>query len=124
SALRLRRRAALGGLALAAVPLAGCAWNPLNKPATDQSLRVWLSAYRSLDPIQTQSAQEAEYVVQVFSGLTGLNDKLEVVPDLARGVRRRPGQRRQRRAVVDQAERHRAISGPGGEAQREPGAGS
>src|SRR5436190_20032776 len=80
---RLRRRAALGGLALAAVPLAGCAWNPLNKPATDQSLRVWLSAYRSLDPIQTQSAQEAEYVVQVFSGLTGLNDKLEVVPDLA-----------------------------------------
>src|SRR5947207_2888650 len=32
SALRLRRRAALGGLALAAVPLAGCAWNPLNKP--------------------------------------------------------------------------------------------
>src|SRR4051794_1555342 len=80
---RLRRRAALGGLALAAVPLVGCEWNPLNKPAADQSLRVWLSAYRSLDPIQTQSAQEAEYVVHVFSGLTGLNDKLEVVPDLA-----------------------------------------
>jgi ABC-type oligopeptide transport system substrate-binding subunit len=73
----------LGGLALAAVPLAGCQWNPLDRPAGDQSLRVWLSAYRSLDPIQTQSSQEAEYVVQIFSGLTALNDKMEVVPDLA-----------------------------------------
>src|ERR687886_684958 len=80
AAPRLRRRA---GLALAAAPLAGCQWNPLNKPGTDQSLRIWLSSYRSLDPIQTQSSQEAEYVVHVFSGLTGLNEKLEVVPDLA-----------------------------------------
>src|SRR5438093_4284919 len=80
---RLRRRAALAGLALTAAPLAGCQWNPLSRPATGQSLRVWLSSYRSLDPIQTQSAQEAEYVVHIFSGLTGLNEKLEVVPDLA-----------------------------------------
>ena len=58
--------------------------NPFQRPVTDQVLRtfLWVS-YETLDPIHTSGAVEAEYVVHVFSGLMGLNDKLEVVPDLA-----------------------------------------
>ncbi|MGH2369189.1 MAG: peptide ABC transporter substrate-binding protein, partial [Chloroflexota bacterium] len=69
---------ALGGLTLA-----GCQLNPFHRPVVDQVLRTWLYPYETLDPIQTRGALEAEYVVHVFSGLTGLNDRLEVVPDLA-----------------------------------------
>jgi len=80
----LRRRATLGGAVLATPLFAACQLNPFQKkPATDQLLRTWLSGYRSLDPIRAQSVQEAEYVVHIFSGLTALNEKLEVVPDLA-----------------------------------------
>jgi ABC-type transport system substrate-binding protein len=82
----LRRRAALGLPAgLGALALAGCGinLNPFSRPPADQQLNTWLYPFQTLDPIQTQGALEAEYVVHVFSGLTGLNDKLEVVPDLA-----------------------------------------
>jgi oligopeptide transport system substrate-binding protein len=77
------RRAALGGLPGAALWLSGCQLNPFSRPATDQVLRTWLWSYQTLDPIQTQGTIEAEYVVHIFSGLTGLNEKLDVVPDLA-----------------------------------------
>ena len=81
---RLGRRAALGGLAFAAPLLVGCELNPFQKkPAAEQVLHTWLSGYRSLDPLSARSVQEAEYVVHIFSGLTALNDKLEVVADLA-----------------------------------------
>jgi ABC-type transport system substrate-binding protein len=85
-----RRRDALGlaarlpAAAAAAVgPLTACQLNPFHKPPADQVLRTWLWSYHTLDPIQTQGTLEAEYVVHVFSGLTGLNDRFEVVPDLA-----------------------------------------
>ncbi len=80
-----RRRLLAGTLgAGAGLALAACRLNPFERPpAADQVLRTWLWSYSTLDPIQTQGTTEAEYVVHVFSGLTGLNDKLEVVPDLA-----------------------------------------
>ena len=80
---RLSRRRLV--LAAAAAPvLAGCELNPFQKPATDQVLRAALQVVvQTLDPIQVSSAAEAEYVVHVFGGLMGINEKLEVVPDLA-----------------------------------------
>lgn len=80
-----RRRLLAGTLgAGAGLALAACRLNPFERPpVADQVLRTWLWSYSTLDPIQTQGTTEAEYVVHVFSGLTGLNDKLEVVPDLA-----------------------------------------
>lgn len=86
-----RSRADLLGrrVALALVPapvivsLTACQLNPFQRPATDQILRTWLWPYETLDPIQTQGTLDAEYVVHVFSGLSGLNEQLEVVPDLA-----------------------------------------
>lgn len=82
----LSRRRLLG--ALTALPLTGvlaaCSFDPLQRPAPDQLLRTFLwTSYETLDPLNTASAVDAEYVVQIFSGLMGLNDKLEVVPDLA-----------------------------------------
>ena len=80
---RVRRRTVLGAAA-AAPALSACQLNPFQKPAGDQVLRTFLwSSYETLDPIQTSSVVEAEYVVHVFSGLMGLNEKVEVVPDLA-----------------------------------------
>ncbi|HEX2036345.1 MAG TPA: peptide ABC transporter substrate-binding protein [Chloroflexota bacterium] len=80
----LGRRAALGiPAALGAASLAGCQLNPFQRPVADQVLHTWLYPYQTLDPIHTQGALEAEYVVHIFSGLTGLNEKLEVIPDLA-----------------------------------------
>jgi ABC-type transport system substrate-binding protein len=82
----LTRRGALGSAlgAAALAPLAaGCQLNPFRRPPTEQVLQTWLSPYQTLDPIYTQSALEAEYVVHIFSGLVGLNDRLEVAPDLA-----------------------------------------
>lgn len=37
----------------------------------------------TLDPALAGDATSAEYIVEMFSGLVGLNDKLEVVPDIA-----------------------------------------
>ena len=37
----------------------------------------------TLDPAMVQDSTSAEYVVHLFSGLVSLNDKLEVIPDLA-----------------------------------------
>lgn len=85
---RARRRTALATLATGAsgavALLSGCQINPFQRAASDQVLRtfLWVS-YETLDPIQTTSATEAEYVVHIFSGLMGLNEKMEVVPDLA-----------------------------------------
>ncbi|MGI8424963.1 MAG: peptide ABC transporter substrate-binding protein [Chloroflexota bacterium] len=77
------RRALLGTAALG--PLAAsCQLNPFQKPPADQVLRTFLwASYETLDPIYTSAVVEAEYVVHVFSGLMGLNDRLEAVPDLA-----------------------------------------
>jgi len=80
-----RRTLLLSSAAASTAPvLAACQLNPFQRPITDQVLRtfLWVS-YETLDPIHTSAAVEAEYVVHVFSGLMGLNDKLEVVPDLA-----------------------------------------
>ncbi|MBI3970269.1 MAG: peptide ABC transporter substrate-binding protein [Chloroflexi bacterium] len=74
------RRSMLGALALAG---SACQLNPLSGPPSDQVLRTWLWRYQSLDPLQALSVLEAEYIVHIFSGLTSLNEKLEVVPDLA-----------------------------------------
>jgi len=68
---------------LAGSALAGCSVGPFRRPPADQALNTWLAPFQTLDPMQTQGSLEAEYVVHVFSGLTGLNEKLEVVPDLA-----------------------------------------
>ncbi|HLB12549.1 MAG TPA: peptide ABC transporter substrate-binding protein [Dehalococcoidia bacterium] len=37
----------------------------------------------TLDPSLAQDATSAEYIVEIFSGLVGLNTRMEVVPDLA-----------------------------------------
>lgn len=78
-----RRTALIAPAGVSAVFLAACQLNPFQRPPTDQILRTYLYPFETLDPIMTQGALEAEYVVQIFSGLTGLNDKVEVVPDLA-----------------------------------------
>jgi oligopeptide transport system substrate-binding protein len=79
----IQRRVALAATASA---LAGCQLNPFDKAPADQVLRTFLwTHYETLDPIHTSVGNEAdaEYVVHVFGGLIGLNDKLEPVPDLA-----------------------------------------
>jgi oligopeptide transport system substrate-binding protein len=79
------RRHVLGG-AVAGLSLAGCQLNPFDRPPADQVLRTFLADdYQTLDPIHAGVGNEAdvEYVVHVFGGLMGLNDKLEPVPDLA-----------------------------------------
>jgi oligopeptide transport system substrate-binding protein len=80
-----KRQAATVLMAAPAAPaLASCQMSLFPRGAADQVLRSFLwTTYETLDPIYTASAVEAEYVVHVFSGLTGLNEKLEVVPDLA-----------------------------------------
>ncbi|HEU5318316.1 MAG TPA: peptide ABC transporter substrate-binding protein, partial [Chloroflexota bacterium] len=79
----MRRRSAVA-LVAAAPALSACQLNPFQRAPVDQVLRTFLwSSYETLDPIQTSSVVEAEYVVHIFSGLMGLNDKLDVVPDLA-----------------------------------------
>jgi ABC-type transport system substrate-binding protein len=80
------RRAVLGAASGAATlpALTACQVNPFQRTNVDQVLRtfLWVS-FETLDPAQTSGSVEAEYVVHVFSGLMGLNEKLEVVPDLA-----------------------------------------
>lgn len=80
---RNRRMALSLPVALGATAFSACQLNPFRRPPVDQVLRTYLYPFETLDPIMTQGALEAEYVVQVFSGLTGLNEKAEVVPDLA-----------------------------------------
>jgi oligopeptide transport system substrate-binding protein len=80
----LSRRRLAASLAAMSPLLAACQLNPFQKAPVDQVLRTFLwSSYETLDPIQTTGVVEAEYVVHIFSGLMGLNEKLEVVPDLA-----------------------------------------
>ena len=79
----MKRRAAL---AAASASLAACQLNPFERPPADQILRTFLwTSYQTLDPIHASVGNQAdvEYVVHVFGGLVGLNEKLEVVPDLA-----------------------------------------
>jgi oligopeptide transport system substrate-binding protein len=81
---RVRRRETLGfAAAVSGTVLAGCQVNPFQRVVPDQVLRAWLWSYQTLDPIQAQGTLETEYAVHIFSGLTGLNEKLEVLPDLA-----------------------------------------
>ena len=47
------------------------------------TLRLFGSEPRTLDPALVEDAASAEYVVEIFSGLVTLNEKLEVIPDLA-----------------------------------------
>lgn len=73
-------------LLIAAAPLAACDMPFARKPAGDQVLRLLLPTGRdpdSLDPHLTRDAASAELIVEIFSGLVALNDKLQVVPDLA-----------------------------------------
>ena len=63
--------------------LIACQTNPFAQTSDDQPLRTFLWNFDTLDPAFTTGALEAEYVVHLFSGLTSLNEKLEVVPDLA-----------------------------------------
>lgn len=63
--------------------LSGCQVNPFGPTSDAQALRTFLWNFETLDPAFTTGILEAEYVVHIFSGLTALNDKLEVVPDLA-----------------------------------------
>ena len=63
--------------------LSGCQVNPFAPTSDAQALRTFLWNFETLDPAFTTGVLEAEYVVHIFSGLTALNDKLEVVPDLA-----------------------------------------
>ena len=42
-----------------------------------------MGAPLTLDPALVQDATSAEYVVHLFSGLLGIDDKLQIVPDLA-----------------------------------------
>src|SRR5262249_31002785 len=80
----IRRRPLLALTAgLAGGALAACSVGPFRSPPADQALNTWLYPFETLDPMMTQGSLEAEYVVHIFSGLTGLNEKLEVVPDLA-----------------------------------------
>ena len=63
--------------------MVACQTNPFAQSSDDQPLRTFLWSFDTLDPAFTTGALEAEYVVHLFAGLTSLNDKLEVVPDLA-----------------------------------------
>jgi len=50
---------------------------------TSNTLHLFGAEPRTLDPALVLDAVSAEYVVEIFSGLVSLNEKLEVVPDLA-----------------------------------------
>lgn len=47
------------------------------------TLRLFGEEPQTLDPALVEDVVSAEYVVEIFSGLVTLNEKLEVVPDLA-----------------------------------------
>jgi len=82
--LRTRRDFGRAFVAVAAGgAMVACQANPFAQGSDDQPLRTFLWNFDTLDPAFTTGALEAEYVVHLFSGLTSLNEKLEVVPDLA-----------------------------------------
>ena len=82
--LRTRRNLGRAFVAVAAGgAMVACQTNPFAQSSDDQPLRTFLWSFDTLDPAFTTGALEAEYVVHLFAGLTSLNDKLEVVPDLA-----------------------------------------
>lgn len=82
--LRTRRDFGRAFVAVAAGGvMVACQANPFAQGSDDQPLRTFLWNFDTLDPAFTTGALEAEYVVHLFSGLTSLNEKLEVVPDLA-----------------------------------------
>lgn len=81
---RTRRNLGRAFVAVAAGgALVACQTNPFAQSSDDQPLRTFLWNFDTLDPAFTTGALEAEYVVHLFAGLTSLNEKLEVVPDLA-----------------------------------------
>ena len=56
------------------------------RPATligDQVLRLVGDEPETLDPALAGDVDSSTYILQIFSGLVGLNEKLEVVPDIA-----------------------------------------
>lgn len=79
----IARRAMLASGATWPLALSACQLNPFDRPSSDQVLRLSTPAIGTLDPILIGGVSEAQLAVQVFGGLTGLNEKLEVVPDLA-----------------------------------------
>ncbi len=56
---------------------------PTTPSADGGTLRLFGSEPLTLDPALVVDAASAEYVVEIFGGLVTLNEKLEVVPDLA-----------------------------------------
>jgi oligopeptide transport system substrate-binding protein len=82
--LRTRRHLGRAFVAVTAgAALVACRTNLFAQSSDDQPLRTFLWDFDTLDPAFTTGALEAEYVVHLFAGLTSLNDKLDVVPDLA-----------------------------------------
>lgn len=57
--------------------------SPAPTSASDDTLRLFGGDPDTLDPALVEDSVSAEYVAEIFSGLVGLNDKLELVPDLA-----------------------------------------
>jgi len=52
-------------------------------PEQGQVLRLPGNEPQTLDPALVEDVDSSEYVVEIFSGLVSLNEKLEVVPDMA-----------------------------------------
>lgn len=80
------RRALVYALLLGAALLTACDVPFTRRPAGDQVLRVLLPNGRDpehLDPHITRDAASAELIVELYGGLVALNEKLQVVPDLA-----------------------------------------
>ena len=49
----------------------------------EATLRLWGAEPVTLDPALVEDAASAEYIQKIFCGLVGLNENLEVVPELA-----------------------------------------
>ena len=68
-------------LALLVLPSLGC---QLGQPSSGQDvLNLWDIGPITLDPAISNDMASHLYITQIFSGLVGLNDDLEVVPDIA-----------------------------------------
>nr|MBC7245394.1 peptide ABC transporter substrate-binding protein [Chloroflexota bacterium] len=64
------------------MPSSGIA--PIVRSTDGGTLRLFGSEPLTLDPALVEDAISAEYVVEIFGGLVTLNEKLEVIPDLAK----------------------------------------
>ncbi|MGQ9493212.1 MAG: peptide ABC transporter substrate-binding protein [Anaerolineae bacterium] len=73
--------AAVAWFWIRSVPSSGIV--PIARSIDGGTLRLFGSEPRTLDPALVEDATSAEYVVEIFGGLVTLNEKLEVVPDLA-----------------------------------------